>query len=127
MVLPKIAILDDDKLWILAVKRFFRNDFDVADVGDSWTLIENISSYKLVMVDFSITRFDKLEKFTNGRELIQHIKATVKNPPLMMLVSGFISKNDLITAAELCPEADDFSAKDVGLDSLLEQVKLLLH
>lgn len=78
-------------------------------------------------MDFSITQFYQLEKFTNGRELIQHIKATVKNPPLMMLVSGFISKNDLITAAELCPEADDFSAKDVGLDGLLEQVKLLLH
>lgn len=35
MLVPKIAILDDDKWWILAGERFFRHDFDVADVGES--------------------------------------------------------------------------------------------
>ncbi|GAB4280143.1 MAG: hypothetical protein Fur0025_07880 [Oscillatoriaceae cyanobacterium] len=120
---PKIAILDDDRLWCLAVKRFFRSEFEVDNFADSHTLINNIHNYKLVIVDFSITPFDKMEKFTNGRELIQHIKLTIINPPVMILISGFISKNDLITATELCPEADDFWAKDAGLDSLLERVK----
>ncbi|WP_199245531.1 hypothetical protein [[Phormidium] sp. ETS-05] len=107
-----------------AVFQVFRSEFEVDDFGESETLINNIHNYKLVIVDFAITPFDKLEKFTNGRELVQYIKSTVDQPPIMMLISGFISKNDVKKAVQMCPEADDFWAKDAGLDSLLERVKL---
>lgn len=78
------------------------------------------------MVDFSLAPRQSLDEYINGRQLIQYLKKVLSRPPLLVLVTAFISKNDLGTGKILCPEADYFIAKDAGIDDNLQQIRLLL-
>ncbi len=77
------------------------------------------------IIDFSIPRA-RFETKVNGSEIIIHLKKTLKKPPLLVLASGFISQNDRDAGQQLCEEADDFLAKDSGLDVILKQITELL-
>lgn len=120
-----IAVLDDDEHWSLAVQRFFRNDFEVAIFTIASRLLREVESYDLVIVDFSIPP-TAYEKDMDGRELITHLKQTLSNPPILVLSTAFISKNDSEIGIKICPLADAFFAKDAGLEEILQQTKLLL-
>ena len=122
----KIAVIDDDELWSLAIQRFFRKDFEVSVFRQVSSFLRESCNYDLVIVDFSIPTAN-YEKDTDGCQLINHLKATLHNPPMLVLATGFLSKNDLAMGQEICPEADDFFAKDAGLEAILQQVKQLLE
>lgn len=77
-------------------------------------------------MDFSIPPA-AYEKDMDGRELITHLKQTLLNPPILVLATGFISKDDSEIGKEICPTADVFFAKDAGLSEILQQTKLLLN
>ncbi|HEY9750725.1 MAG TPA: hypothetical protein V6C63_18740, partial [Allocoleopsis sp.] len=62
----------------------------------------------------------------NGCELICQLKNTLLQPPLLILATGFLSQYDLRAGTALCPEADGFLVKDIGLESILQQIKQLL-
>ena len=122
----KIAVIDDDEHWGLAVKRFFRNEFEVSIFTSVSRLLQEVESYDLVIVDFSIPPA-VYEKDMDGRELITHLQETLLNPPLLVLATGFISRNDTEVGRNICPSADAFYAKDTGLEEILQQTKLLLE
>lgn len=125
----KIAILDDDKHWCLAVQRFFRNTFEVTDFSDANSLLEDIEKephrYDLIMVDLSLP--PSKYKEINGRQLIKQIREILPSPPILVLVTAFISKNDLESGEIICKEADAFLGKDGGLDDILQRLQQLLN
>src|SRR6476469_2851347 len=121
----KIAVVDDDENWCLVIKRFFRNDFEVSTFKRVSIFLHEPSNYDLVIVDFSIPPAS-YEKDMDGCQLICHLKATLPNPPLLVLATGFVSKNNLEAGKQICPQADDFFSKDAGLEEILQQTKQLI-
>lgn len=122
----KIAVVDDDKNWCYAIQRFFRKEFEIFSFNKVSFFLDHLEDYDLVFVDYSIPCAiyeDDLE----GCELIRYLKRTLKNPPLVVLMSAFVSKNDVQLGKELCPEADAFFPKDAGLDEILQKTKQLLN
>lgn len=121
----KVAVVDDDELWGLAVQRFFRKEFEVVIFTRAASLLQKVELYDLVIIDFSIPPAS-YEKDMDGKELITHLKQTLPNPPILVLATGFLSKNDTEIGREICPLADAFFAKDAGLEEILQQTKQLL-
>lgn len=121
----KIAVLDDDEYWCLAIQRYFRKEFDVSIFLDVENFLSKASEFDLAIVDFSIPRA-RFEPKVSGSEIITHLKKTLKNPPILVLASGFISQSDREAGQQLCLQADDFFAKDAGLDQILMQVQELI-
>ncbi|MBD2042189.1 response regulator [Microcoleus sp. FACHB-672] len=121
----KVAVLDDDEYWCLAIQRYFRKEFEVSIFLEVENFLNKASQFDLAIVDFSIPRA-KFEPKISGSEIICHLKKTLENPPILVLASGFISQNDREAGQKLCPQADDFLAKDAGLDQILIQIKELM-
>ena len=121
----KIGIIDDNELYCLSLKHFLGREFEVKIFTRVSAFLQNPRSYDLVIVDYSLPAAN-YEKQIDGSELICLLKATLPNPPLLILSTGFLSRNELEIGREICPEADDFLAKDTGLEVILQQVKQLL-
>lgn len=122
----KVAVLDDDEYWCLAIQRYFRKEFEVSIFLEVEFFLSQASQFDLAIVDFSIPRA-KFEPKISGSEIITHLKTTLKNPPILVLASGFISQSDREAGQQLCLEADDFLAKDAGLDQILIQIQELIE
>ena len=124
----KIAVLDDDKHWCLAVQRFFRDTFEVSIFNDAYSLLADLEKdpkrYELIMIDLSLPPSQYRE--INGRKLIQQLRIILPEPPLLVLVTAFISKNDLESGEVICKEADAFLGKDAGLEYILLSLQQLL-
>jgi CheY-like chemotaxis protein len=121
----KIAVVDDDRNWCFVIERFFRNDFEIFTFTKLASFLRDLDDYDLVIVDYYMPPAN-YEKDIQGCEVIRYLKKTLPNPPLLVLASGFISKNDSDLGNKLCSEADAFFAKDAGLEELLQQTKQLL-
>jgi CheY-like chemotaxis protein len=119
-----IAVIDDDKHWCYAIDRFFRNEFEVYTFPTTTDFLKQSFDFDLVLVDYSIPHI-YYEDHMDSRELIRYLKS-LRYPPLVVLVSGYVSKNDSALGKTICPEADAFFAKDAGLDELLMKLKELL-
>ena len=125
----KIAVLDDDELWCQVVQRFFRNTFEVFILSNATFLLEEIEKepkrYDLIIVDLSLPPHQYKE--IDGRKLIQHLRKVLSSPPLLVLVTAFIGKNELDAGEIVCEEADAFLAKDAGLDAISQRLQQLLN
>ena len=121
----KIGVVDDNELYCLALQRFLSREFEVSIFTRVSNFLQQAFSFDLVIVDYSIPAAN-YEKEIDGSELICLLKATLPNPPLLILSTGFLSRNELEIGREICPEADDFLAKDTGLEVILQQVKQLI-
>jgi len=121
----KIGVLDDDETWCLIIERLLSKEFEVFTYRRVFSFLQEINQYDLVIVDFSIPPAP-YEKGMDGSEIIMQIKKTVPNPPLLVLVTGFLSASNLEVGREICPEADAFIAKDAGIDAILKEIKRLL-
>jgi CheY-like chemotaxis protein len=121
----RIGVVDDDELYGLAIQRFFSREFEVSFFPKISSFLQEPCSYDLVIVDYSIPCAN-YENQMDGCQLICQLKTGLSNPPLIILLSGFLSQNNLEIGKEICPEADEFCAKDAGLEVILQQVKRLL-
>lgn len=119
-----LAVVDDDKHWCFALERFFRGEFEVYSFATASDFLKQSFDFDLVIVDYSIPHLD-YEEYVDSRELIRYLKG-LRYPPLVILVSGYVSKNDSALGINICPEADAFCAKDAGLDELSAKIKDLL-
>jgi len=120
-----LAVVDDDLYWCQAIERFFRNEFEVYTFPTASTFLNQVFDYDLVIVDYSLPPLN-YEVYMEGCELIHHLKTKLRYPPLVVLVSGYVSKNDAELGRQICPEADAFFPKDGGLEELLQQIKQLI-
>ncbi|AFZ18043.1 response regulator [Allocoleopsis franciscana] len=119
-----LAVVDDDKHWCFALERFFRGEFEVYSFPTASDFLKQSFDFDLVIVDYSIPHLDH-EEYVESSALIRYLK-NLRYPPLVILVSGYVSKNDSALGKNICPEADAFCAKDAGLDELSAKIKDLL-
>ncbi|MEW6497151.1 MAG: response regulator [Cyanobacteriota bacterium] len=122
-----LAVLDDNSGFCQVLQCFLSNYFEVSTFTDTKKFLENIkfTNYDLVLVDLSIIPDSSL-KINNGCELIEYLKNILKNPPLLVLFTGWISRNPLEEGRQICPLADGFLAKDSGIEEILLQINRLL-
>lgn len=120
-----IAVVDDDIHWCHVIERFFRNEFEVYTFSSASSFLKQLFDYDLVIVDYSIPPIN-YEENIESCELIHHLKTNLRYPPIVVLISGYVSKNDLELGRRICPEADAFFTKDAGLEELSRQLKQLL-
>ncbi|MBD2308396.1 MULTISPECIES: response regulator [unclassified Chroococcidiopsis] len=124
----RIAVLDDDRNWCMALQRFLKNTFEVSVFNDANSLIEDliqdVRQYDLIMVDLSLPPDAYGE--IDGRKFIRYIREVLLEPPILVLVTAFIGKNELNSGEIFCKEADAFLAKDAGLDEISRQLQELL-
>ena len=121
----KIAVLDDDQQWGFAIQRFFRDEFEVSTYVDVYSFLSKANDYDLAIVDFSLPPA-RFERNMNGCELICQLKSDLLHPPILILATGFLSQRDMSTGTALCPQADGFLVKDIGLEAILQQIKQVL-
>lgn len=119
-----IAVVDDDRHWCYVIERFFRNEFEVYTFPTTADFLKQSFDFDLILVDYSIPQID-YENYMDSRELIRYLKS-LRYPPIVVLVSGYVSKNNSDLGKNICPEADAFFAKDAGLDELLQKLQELL-
>lgn len=122
-----IAILDDNSGFCQVMQCFLSSYFEVSIFTETQKFLEKIASnnYDLVLIDLSIIP-SKNQKINNGCELIEYLKNTLTNPPLLVLFTGWISRNPWEEGRQLCPLADGFLAKDCGIDDILQEINRLL-
>lgn len=119
-----MAVVDDDKYWCHALDRYLRNEFEIYTFPSASDFLKQSFDFDVVLVDYSIPHV-YYEEYVESRELIRYLKS-LRYPPLVILVSGYVSKNDSALGKTICPEADAFVAKDAGLDELSRNIKDLL-
>lgn len=122
----KIAIVDDDELYSFAIRKYLSQVFEVSSFTKISSFLQSPCYYDLVIVDYSIPAA-RYEKQMDGCDLICRLKATLPNPPLFVLLTGFLTQNNLEFGQEICPQADSFLAKDTALDAILQHIQQLLE
>ncbi len=123
--MPTMAVVDDDIHWCFTIERFLRKEFEVFTFPNVADFLKQSFDFDIVLVDYSIPT-PHYEDHIESRDLVRYLKK-LRYPPVVILVSGYVSKNDLALGKQICPEADSFFAKDAGLDELLKRVKELLN
>ncbi|MBW4514466.1 MAG: response regulator [Timaviella obliquedivisa GSE-PSE-MK23-08B] len=125
----KLAILDDDPHWCLTVKRFLRQDFSVVVYQSIATFLwqaEMLDQYDALLIDLSLPTA-RHETYADGMEVVARLRKILPQPPLIVLVTAYMSANELaVSGKEICPDADSYFAKDAGLEVLAHQLKHLL-
>lgn len=125
--MSKLAIVDDNQEFCLVMQYFLENYFEMftfADIGSFFETIE-LAQYDLVLIDYTIPPYLN-QKIENGCELIRYLKKILTAPPILVLLTGWLSKYDLEEGLKICPEADSFLAKDTDLIEILNQINRLI-
>jgi CheY-like chemotaxis protein len=122
-----VAVLDDNSGFCQVMQCFLSNYFKVYTFTDTRKFLERLESerYDLVLVDLSIIPNHEI-KIHNGCELIEYLKKNLKNPPLLVLFTGWISRSPVEEGRQICPLADSFLAKDCGIEEILQEINRLL-
>ena len=125
--MSNIAILDDNSGFCQVMQCFLSTYFEVSAFTETQNFLEKFpaNNYDLVLVDLSIVP-SKNQKINNGCELIEYLKSTLSNPPLLVLFTGWISRNPREEGKQICPLADGFLAKDCGIEDILQEINRLL-
>ncbi len=120
----KIAVLDDDRTWNNAVKRFFsKHGFNVQTYENAADFLNEAQNYDLALIDFYLSSSSETVNDLNGYAIIRHLKKNLERCPILVMVSAFVD----MESARLFPEADFFLVKDIGLATILQRAKELLE
>lgn len=122
-----LAVLDDNVDFCQVLQCFLSNYFEVSTFTDTKKFLEKIESanYDLVLIDLSLIPNQGIE-IHNGCELIEYLKKNLLDPPLLVLLTGWISANPGEEGMKICPLADGFLAKDAGIEEMLKEINRLL-
>lgn len=122
----RIAVIDDNEAWCFIVANFLRQQgFEVFTFNDPYDFLASAEHCDLALVDFSIPP-RRYQKNTDGPDLIATLKKTLAHPPLLVLISAYFTEDILKDAEAICPEADAYLSKSLGLQGILQQVEQLL-
>lgn len=122
----RLAIVDDNETWcfILAL-RLQQQGYTVSTFTDVSAFLRNAEQFDLVMVDFLMPA-PRYRNGMDGPEVICQVKHQLDNPPLLVLISSFFTKDLLRYAGELCPEADAVLSKQIDTTEMFAQIQQLL-
>lgn len=121
-----IAIVDDNETWcfVLAL-RLQQQGYAVSTFTDPQMFLREVDRFDLVLVDFSIPT-PRYQRGMDGPELICQAKHQLDNPPLLVLISSFFTKDLLAHANDICPEADAVMSKQTDLTGIFSKIEQLL-
>lgn len=122
----RIAVIDDDKNWCFTIKNFLKKSFEVTTFERTPSLLQELFSYDLVMINDSAPPAISGDIDVKGCEIIRCVKKQVFNPPILVLIAESIEINNTNITREICPEADAFFTKNMELDELLQQTQQLI-
>ena len=89
----KLAILDDDPHWCLTVERFLREDFSVVTYQSASTFLwepEQLDRFDALLIDLSLPPA-RHERLTDGMDVISRLRQLLPHPPLIILVTAYMS------------------------------------
>lgn len=121
-----IAIVDDNETWcfVLAL-RLQQQGYAVSTFTDPQMFLREVERFDLVLVDFSIPT-PRYQRSMDGPEVICQVKHRLDNPPLLVLISSFFTKDLLDHAADICSEADAVMSKQTDLTGIFSKIQQLL-
>ncbi|HIK19021.1 MAG TPA: response regulator [Leptolyngbyaceae cyanobacterium M33_DOE_097] len=119
----RIAIVDDNETWCYTLKAVLQHhSFNVSTFTDAYEFLNVAWQFDLALIDFSMpTRLFKRE--LDGSQVITQVKERVKNPPFLVLISSYFTKDSLAVAQQICPNADAYLSKSSGLTRIVGLVK----
>lgn len=121
-----IAIVDDNEAWCFTLEFFLRqHHFSVSSFNAPDLFLKQAHEFDLALIDFSIP-VRRFQREVDGPSLIAKIKRQVSNPPLLVLISAYFTKEVLNHPHDICPEADAYLSKSCGLEEILQCVQHLL-
>jgi CheY-like chemotaxis protein len=122
-----LAVVDDNSSFCQVMQCFLSQSFNVSTFIDTKNFLEKLKSeqYDLVLIDLSIIP-DREIKIQNGCELIEYLKKNLPHPPILVLFTGWISRNPVEEGRQICPLADGFLAKDSGIEEIMQEINRLL-
>jgi CheY-like chemotaxis protein len=121
-----IAIVDDNEAWCFTLGFFLRQHrFSVSSFNAPDVFLKQAHNFDLALVDFSIP-VRRFQREVDGPSLIARIKHELDNPPLLVLISAYFTKEVLNQPHDICPEADAYLSKSCGLEEILQCVEQLL-
>ncbi len=125
--MKKIAILDDYPDFCVVMECLLGNYFEVCALTDTNIFLEKVKSetYSLVLVDLTIQPIPEL-KINNGCDVIHYLKQNLKQPPLLILFTGWVARNAVVEGKKICPFADGCLAKDADIEQILEEINKLI-
>lgn len=122
----KIAVVDDNPAWCFTVEHFLRHQgFAVTSFNDPILFVREARHFDLALIDFSMPP-RRHQKDTDGPDLIYKLKRDLAKPPLLVLISAFFTEDTLKAAHELCPDADAYLSKNIGIQELARKVEQLV-
>lgn len=122
-----IAIVDDNESWcfVLAL-RLQQQGHNVSTFTSGYKFIQKANLFDLVLVDFSIPT-PVYQVAMDGPEIICKVKQMLEQPPLLVLISGYFTKDLLSHAAYSCPEADAIISKQADISEIIAEIEYLLR
>jgi CheY-like chemotaxis protein len=122
----RLAIVDDNEAWCFVVAHLFeQHGYAVSTFTEPSSFLREAEQFDIVLVDFSIPP-RRYQKEMDGPDLIQHLKETLAKPPLTVLISAFFTEDILPDARSICPQADGYLSKGMGLQEILQQVEQIV-
>lgn len=121
-----LAIVDDNETWcfVLAL-RLQQQGYIVSTFTTAQAFVRQAAQFDLALVDFSLPA-PRYQRGMDGPELIAQVKYQLDNPPLLVLISSFFTKELLNNAADICPEADAVLSKPMEATEICSQIQQLL-
>ncbi|HEY9627450.1 MAG TPA: response regulator [Coleofasciculaceae cyanobacterium] len=121
-----LAIVDDNETWcfVLAL-RLEQQGYRVSTFTNTQAFLSEVAQFDLVLVDFSIPT-PRYQPDMDGPEVICRVKHQLDNPPLLVLISSFFTKDLLKDVTNVCPEADIILSKQLETAEILFQIQKLL-
>lgn len=92
---------------------------------DTQAFLREVHQFDLALVDFLMPT-PRYQLDMDGTELICQVKHQLDNPPLLVLISSFFTKDLLDVAADVCPEADAVLSKQTKTTGMFLQIQQLL-
>jgi CheY-like chemotaxis protein len=121
-----IAIVDDNEAWCFTLEFFLRqHGFSVSSFNTPDIFLKQAHQFNLALIDFSIP-VRRFQQEVDGPSLIARIKRQLPQPPLLVLISAYFTKEVLTYPQDICPEADAYLSKSCELDEILRCVQHLL-
>lgn len=122
-----LAIVDDHEMWcyVLAL-RLQQQGYAVSTFTDTQTFLREMHRFDLVLVDFSIPS-PRHQRGMDGPEVIRQVKYQLDNPPILILISSFFTKDMLNVATDICPQADAILSKQTETTEMFFQIQQLLE
>jgi CheY-like chemotaxis protein len=122
----RTAIVDDNEAWLFTLENFLQQQgFAVTTFSDAHSFMKVADQFDIALVDFSMPS-PHYQKEVNGPELISQLKQSLTRAPFLILVSAYFTDEILEYAKELCPHADAYLSKGIGLKGIVQRMQQLL-